>query len=208
MRGGRRGGQEARDGDESLLQYSLSGNTRLPWNRVGLALDAAYNAARYYEIDPERVYVGGYSGGGRIATALTLFYPEVFRGGLFVYGVDFYRRISVPDRPGSDWLPWFPVPPKATLSQLRDDSRLVLLTGDRDFNRLQTETVAPPAPFTRSTARSSGWQWKIPLQHRVGNGLVYCSEYMSDDEARKTLLDNIDGKPLTDVRPIKFKISG
>ena len=70
---------------------------------------------------------------------------------------------------------------------------------------VQTESVSPPAPFTRSTARTSGWQWKIPLQNRVGNGLVYCSNYLSDDEAKKALLNNIEGKPLNDVRTIKFR---
>ncbi len=49
---------------------------------------------------------------------------------------------TAPDRPGSDWLPWFPAPPRSTLAGLKASSRLVLLTGDRDFNRLQTETVA------------------------------------------------------------------
>ncbi|MBT8086195.1 MAG: tryptophan 7-halogenase [Woeseia sp.] len=70
---------------------------------------------------------------------------------------------------------------------------------------VQTELVVPPAPFTRATARSCGWQWKIPLQNRVGNGLVFCSNYMSDDEAHKTLLDNLEGKPITEPRVIRFK---
>jgi tryptophan halogenase len=70
---------------------------------------------------------------------------------------------------------------------------------------VQTELVSPPAPYTRSTARTGGWQWKIPLQNRVGNGLVYCSNYLGDDEAKKALLDNIEGKPLNEVRTIKFR---
>lgn len=70
---------------------------------------------------------------------------------------------------------------------------------------VQTESVSEPASYTRTIARSSGWQWKIPLQHRVGNGLVYSSKYMSDEEAKKTLSDNIDGKFLGDIKTIKFK---
>ena len=70
---------------------------------------------------------------------------------------------------------------------------------------VQTSSVSPPSPFTRSTARSCGWQWKIPLQTRVGNGLVYSNNHMSDDEARKTLLDNVEGKPITEPRFIRFR---
>jgi tryptophan halogenase len=70
---------------------------------------------------------------------------------------------------------------------------------------VQTESVGPAIPLTRSIAHQGGWQWRIPLQHRVGNGVVFSSRYMEDDAARQHLLGNIEGKVLTDPRVIRFK---
>lgn len=69
---------------------------------------------------------------------------------------------------------------------------------------VQTTPTATPLPYTRSIAHKNGWQWKIPLQNRVGNGLVFCSKYCTDEEAINTLLENIEGDLLTEPRVIRF----
>jgi tryptophan halogenase len=85
--------------------------------------------------------------------------------------------------PYEDWTHWLPC-----------DSALAV----------QTASVGDAVPYTRSIAHQAGWQWRIPLQHRVGNGLVYCSAHLADDEAEAQLLSRIEGEVLTKPRPLKF----
>lgn len=70
---------------------------------------------------------------------------------------------------------------------------------------VQTDSTGEVPPYTRAISRSAGWQWRIPLQHRVGNGLVFCSQYMSEDDARAELKGNLAGDILFEPRLIRYR---
>lgn len=69
---------------------------------------------------------------------------------------------------------------------------------------VQTASVQPPVPYTRAIAHDAGWQWRIPLQHRQGNGIVYCSRYLDRDTALERLFSTIEGERLTEPNVIRF----
>ena len=84
-----------------------------------------------------------------------------------------------------DWTHWLPC------------NRAVALPCNRDDG-------SPPPPFTRATAHSAGWQWQVPLQHRNGNGHVYCDAYMEADEATDILVKHMAGKPTAEPNHLRF----
>lgn len=144
---------------------------------------AEKNAVKRVEGKVESVQLNENSG---FIESLTLQCGKQIKGDLFV-DCSGFRSLLLGEKmqvPFIDWSHWLPC--------------------DRAI-AVQTESVSDPVPYTRSIAHHSGWQWRIPLQHRMGNGIVYCSQYMSDKEAEELLLNSVDGKLLTTPRPIRFK---
>lgn len=118
--------------------------------------------------------------------ALVLDSGEVISGDLFIDCTGF-RGLLIEGALATgwdDWSHWLPA-----------DTALAV----------QTEAVGPARPYTRAIAHQAGWQWQIPLQHRVGNGLVYSSDHLSDDEACALLAGRVEGRMITDPRPIRFR---
>ncbi|GAA4755883.1 tryptophan 7-halogenase [Sphingomonas daechungensis] len=118
--------------------------------------------------------------------ALVLEDGQVVEGDLFIDCTGF-RALLIDKALGckfEDWSKWLPT-----------DSALAV----------QTRQVESPRPYTRAMAHEAGWRWKIPLQHRVGNGLVYSSAHMSDERARELLNEKLEGDVLIEPRLIRFK---
>ena len=115
-----------------------AGNPREPWNRYGLAIDAVHNVKNRYTIDPQRVYAGGFSGGGRCTSVVTIVFPEVFQGGFYICGCNYFKKLRVPSRPNFSYANVFKTPPQNTLQFVKKRNRYVFFTGEADYNRDQT----------------------------------------------------------------------
>jgi len=124
--------------------------------------------------------------GDGFVESVTLKSGEVVRGDLFI-DCSGFRGLLIEEtlKTGfEDWSHWLPC--------------------DRAV-AVPTASTGVLTPYTRATARGAGWQWRIPLQHRVGNGHVFSSKFMSEDEATAVLLGNLDGQPLAEPRTLRFQ---
>ena len=118
-------------------------------------------------------------------TAVTLEDDRRVRGDLFV-DCSGFRSLLLGQQLGvgfEDWSRWLPCDRAIAIPSQRTD---------------------PLLPYTCSTAHPAGWQWRIPLQHRTGNGHVYCSAFMDDDEAERILVDTLDAPPIADPNRLRF----
>lgn len=128
-------------------------------------------------LDPETGYV----------MSVTMDNGEIIEGDLFI-DCSGFRGLLIEqalETGYEDWRHYLPCDRAVALPCNRDDG-------------------SPPPPFTKATAHRAGWQWQVPLQHRNGNGHVYCSEYMEDDEALGILVANMAGKPTADPNFLRF----
>jgi hypothetical protein len=131
--------------DEQKLVWigaDQSGNYRpSQWHRLGLALDALHNMMTHFAIDEERVYVSGFSGGGRAASLLAPHFADVIRGGLYMCGSHYFRNVPVPGRPGEHFEEQMSRPAPELYDLAHERSRFVLLTGEKDYNRDETYSI-------------------------------------------------------------------
>lgn len=121
-----------------------------------------------------------------LITALKLDQERTVEGDLFIDCTGF-RALLIGQALGSEYLDW---------SHWLPCNRAVAVA---------CEKQGDPVPYTRSTAREAGWQWRIPLQHRTGNGYVYCDDFLSPEKAEETLLGNLDGAPVSSPNHLRFQ---
>jgi hypothetical protein len=152
-----------------------SGNDRHPIERIRLALDAICNMCRRFKIERKRTYIGGFSGGARVASMLGVAYADVFTGTLCICDVNFYR--NVPAAAGQNYAAYY-LPDPGALSLAKKSGRFVLLTGENDINRENTKAVLEkgfkPNGFSRVLyLEVPGMQHAIPGAADLNTALEY-----------------------------------
>lgn len=127
-------------GDKKLIFIGAfkSGNNREVFDRIRLAVDANHHVRQLYAIDPKRVYVGGHSGGARVASMVGVTYADMFTGAACFMGVNYFRDLTAEDGTLFE-MRYFPHPEIAKIAIT--ENRYALITGEKDFNRPNTRTL-------------------------------------------------------------------
>jgi len=156
-----------------------SGNGRHPLDRFRLALDATCNMCRRYTVDRQRIYIGGFSGGARMASMLGVAYADVFTGTLCLCGVNFYADIPTA---GSQYYPATFTPNPGVLLLGKRGGRFVLLTGEHDENRDNTAQIFDKG-FKREGFRNVRYVEVPGLRHEMPSAktLATALEYLGDN---------------------------
>jgi predicted esterase len=157
-----------------------SGNQRHPADRFRLALDATCNMCGRHAVNRRRIYIGGFSGGSRIASMLGVAYADVFTGALCVSGVNFYKDLIAT---GGQYYPATFTPDPGILLQGKRSGRFVLLTGEHDQNRENTQRVSASG-FKREGFRNVLYLEVPGMSHAMPTAAVL-----------STALDYLAGEP-------------
>ncbi len=175
--------EAGKDGKKAPLSYAYHFDTAL----YGPYLRKIAEASGVRRIEGKITGVGQDADSGYV-TDITLASGQVIEGDLFIDCTGF-RGLLIEEtlKTGyEDWDHW-----------LANDRAWACQTGLKPDKKL--------APYTSAIAHTAGWRWEIPLQHRIGNGFVYSSKYMSDDEARSIFLSQLEVPPITEPFHLKFR---
>ena len=122
-----------------FIGANFSGNnTNAYAKRMPVTLDAVHNMKKLYSINPKRIYLSGLSGGGRISSMTTMHYPDIYAGGIFMIGCNYWKQVMLPTRSNAGWVENMTRPQQRYLTKAMHEGRYVFLTGDNDSNRDQT----------------------------------------------------------------------
>jgi len=180
-----------------------AGNERDPQARAGLAIDAVHNMKAKYNIDADRVFLSGLSGGGRMTSMVAVAFPDIFSGGYPIIGCNFYRDLPAADNPGQFWPRSFTLPSGKLETDVKRFRRFVLLTGETDIN-------GPQMKACFEAYKKDGFQnvafFEVP---KMGHDMPNAEWF---EKGLLALIEPVAGKkpttqpatpPATDVKPTK-----
>jgi predicted esterase len=169
-----------------------SGNQVALARRFALAIDAAVNMQKRYDIDPARVYLFGLSGGGRSASRVGLVYPDVFRGVCPIVGCDYFRDVPLSDDPENEWIAQYREPRADELKLAKERTRFVFLTGEKDFNRGQTHDLEQA--FREDGFKHTAYLEQPGMEHAIPNAVYFEKAVAALDEPPATRPAAVDKK--------------